>query len=130
MSGLRIPISPLRCLPIIVEVLILSEENYEDDYEEEFYEEDEGEFGDTFLSEENDDYVNMISIPRIKPNVAEMVDGYVDMLRKCKTNDEAKDLLFEFYRQANVLTIIDVEQEYIQNRVENLEMLMQQVKIR
>lgn len=105
----------------------MSEENY-DDYEEEYS--DEAEFGDTFLSEENDDYVNMISIPRIKPNVAEMVDGYVDMLRKCKTNDDAKDLLFEFYRQANVLTIIDVEQEYIQNRVENLEMLMQQVKIR
>lgn len=105
----------------------MSEENY-DDYEEEYG--DEAEFGDTFLSDENDEYVNMIMIPRIDLDVDDMVDKYVQMLRRCKTNDEARSLLYEFYTQASTLTIIHTEQEYIQERVANLEMLMEEIKIK
>jgi GTP1/Obg family GTP-binding protein len=103
------------------------------EHDEDFYDEDEfedEEFGDTFLSDEEDDYVNMITIPRMQFDIAELVEDYVKMLRKCKTTDEATSLMFEFYGQASILTIIDVEQQYIQERVANLEELMQQVKIK
>lgn len=108
----------------------MSKENYDEDfYDEEDYE-SEAEFGDSFLSDENDEYVNMIMIPRIDLDVDDMVDNYVQMLRRCKTNDDAKSLLYEFYAQVSTLTIIQTEQEYIQERVTNLEMLMEQIKLK
>lgn len=112
-------------LPSFTEGFIMSEEEY---YEESM---DESEFGDTFLSqEEADGDITMIMLPKFDYDVGEFVQKYLKSLKKCKTNEEATELMFEFWTQSRLLTIIEIEQDYIQDRACNLESLISQIKFK
>lgn len=101
----------------------------EEEYWESNFEDDE--FGDTFLHEESsDDDINLIMIPKIEYDIIEILSGYIKSLKRCKTTDEAMEVMIDLYGQIRLLTIIESEQAELQNRVQSLEHLMKHIEIR
>lgn len=114
---------------IILEVCRLTEDEYWELNEE--FEDDDSEFGDTFLYDEaTDDDINMVIIPKFDYDIEEVLMGYVKSLKGCKTTEEAMEVLYDLYGQIRLITIIESEQAELQNRAQMLEMMMEYVEIR
>jgi hypothetical protein len=98
----------------------IDDEDYDDD-------DDEGEFGDTFLSSENaDGDINIIIIPKFEFDPEEFVQFHLDMLRKCKTNDDAFNVLYRMFAKTQIMSIITNASNDIQNRARELESLIEE----
>ena len=104
----------------------------EDEYNQgEPFEDDDSEFGDTFLYDEvTDDDINMVMIPKLDYDIDEVLMGYVKSLKRCKTTEEAMEVLYDLYGQIRLITIVESEQAELQNRAQMLEMMMEYVEIR
>lgn len=104
----------------------------EDEYNQgEPFEDGDSEFGDTFLYDEaTDDDINMVIIPKFDYDVEELLMSYVKSLKKCKTTEDAMEVMFDLYGQIRLITIIESEQAELQNRAQMLEVMMEHVEIR
>ncbi|RXZ78186.1 hypothetical protein EBB07_29465 [Paenibacillaceae bacterium] len=90
-------------------------------------ESDDNEFGDTFLSEEASGNINMIIIPDYSHDKDEFIHTCLRVLSRCKTNDDALELLNKFYNQIHMIATIQAESEAIQDRAENLRFLVEEI---
>jgi hypothetical protein len=106
----------------------------EDEYwngEPEESDDDDSEFGDTFLSdEETDGDINVLIIPKLNYNLGDMIQSYLKVLKTCKKNDDAVEVLGSLCEQISLITIIENSYTDIQVRVLEMKELMEQVKIK
>lgn len=107
----------------------MSEEEFYESEPHENEEEDEGEFGDTFLSEDqaNDD-VNVLVIPKLNFDLDHSIETTIKILKKCKTNDEAYNVLVSLCEQISLVTVIQNSYEEIQEKVSALEELIGRIQ--
>jgi hypothetical protein len=101
----------------------MSEEEYLEG-EPDSNEDDDGEFSDTFLSEESDDEINVIVLKKLDYDKEEFLRGYLKLLKRSNTTDEALDVLYELSEQIRLITMIEIETVDLQNKAEQLESLM------
>lgn len=102
----------------------------EDEYNQSDSEfDDEGEFGDSFLSsEESDDEITMIMIPKLDFNLDLMLKGYLKNLKSCQTTEKAMEILYDLYSQIQIITTVENGIEELQFKAENFESLMKTIK--
>ncbi|MCI1763654.1 hypothetical protein [Heyndrickxia oleronia] len=101
--------------------------------EEEYWESDpdweDEDFGDVYLADEQED-IDIITMPKFKVDVDNVIEQYAKALNKCKTMSEAKNTLLNLYVYAQTVGTIEYETRELQNRAKSLEVLAQALNLR
>lgn len=94
--------------------------------EEEYWESDpefkDDEFNDSFLIDEPED-ITLIIMPKFEVDEENILEQYAKSLKKCRTLNEAIDVLRSLYTYAQAVSIIQNEIQELQNRAKSLEIL-------